>query len=107
MVQPRRTAVPFHPLARDRRHISIVLCVGVGQAPNGVGRARDAPTQDRSGCSARISRCVRIQCESLPWSYVKRGKTDAADAEAICEAVTRPNMHFVPIKTAEQQAALM
>src|SRR5215210_6949294 len=39
--------------------------------------------------------------------YVKRGKTDAADAEAICEAVTRPNMHFVPIKTAEQQAALM
>jgi transposase len=40
-------------------------------------------------------------------AYVKRGKTDAADAEAICEAVTRPNMHFVPIKTAEQQAALM
>jgi transposase len=39
--------------------------------------------------------------------YVKRGKTDAADAEAICEAVTRPNMHFVPIKTREQQAALM
>jgi transposase len=39
--------------------------------------------------------------------YVKRGKTDAADAEAICEAVTRPNMHFVPIKTPEQQAALM
>jgi transposase len=39
--------------------------------------------------------------------YVKRGKTDAADAEAICEAVTRPNMRFVPIKTPEQQAALM
>jgi transposase len=39
--------------------------------------------------------------------YVKRGKTDAADAEAICEAVTRPNMHFVPVKTPEQQAALM
>ncbi len=39
--------------------------------------------------------------------YVKRGKTDAADAQAICEAVTRPNMHFVPIKTPEQQAALM
>jgi len=40
-------------------------------------------------------------------AYVKRGKTDAADAEAICEAVSRPNMHFVPIKTPEQQAALM
>lgn len=38
--------------------------------------------------------------------YVKRGKTDAADAEAICEAVTRPSMRFVPAKSAEQQAAL-
>ena len=39
--------------------------------------------------------------------YVKRGKTDAADAEAICEAVTRPTIRFVPIKSAEQQAVLM
>jgi transposase len=37
--------------------------------------------------------------------YVKRGKTDAADAEAICEAVTRPTMRFVPVKTETQQAA--
>jgi transposase len=37
--------------------------------------------------------------------YVKRGKTDAADAEAICEAVTRPSMRFVPSKTEAQQAA--
>jgi transposase len=40
-------------------------------------------------------------------AYVKRGKTDAADAEAICEAVARPTMRFVPIKDAEQQAAGM
>jgi transposase len=39
--------------------------------------------------------------------YVKRGKTDAADAEAICEAVTRPTMRFVPVKTSEQQALLV
>lgn len=38
--------------------------------------------------------------------YVKRNKTDAADAEAICEAVGRPNMRFVPIKTPDQQAVL-
>ncbi|WP_241666549.1 IS110 family transposase [Jejubacter calystegiae] len=38
--------------------------------------------------------------------YVKTNKTDAADAEAICEAVTRPNMRFVEIKTVEQQAVL-
>ena len=39
--------------------------------------------------------------------YVKRGKNDAADAEAICEAVTRPTMRFVGIKSAEQQSAMM
>jgi transposase len=40
-------------------------------------------------------------------AYVRRGKNDAADAAAICEAVMRPHMRFVPIKTEEQQAALM
>jgi transposase len=39
--------------------------------------------------------------------YVKRNKNDAADAEAICEAMSRPTMRFVPVKTPEQQAALM
>lgn len=39
--------------------------------------------------------------------YVKRGKNDALDAEAICEAMSRPNMRFVPVKSAAQQAALM
>jgi transposase len=39
--------------------------------------------------------------------YVKRGKTDAADAAAICEAVQRPSMRFVPMKSAEQQSVLM
>jgi len=39
--------------------------------------------------------------------YVKRGKNDANDAEAICEAMSRPGMRFVPIKSAEQQGALM
>ena len=40
-------------------------------------------------------------------AYVKRGKTDAADAEAIAEAMTRPSMRFVAVKSKEQQAALM
>ena len=39
--------------------------------------------------------------------YVKRGKNDSVDAEAICEAVSRPGMRFVPVKSAEQQAMLM
>src|SRR5712675_561721 len=39
-------------------------------------------------------------------AYVKRGKNDAIDAAAICEAMSRPGMRFVPVKTVEQQAAL-
>ena len=43
----------------------------------------------------------------MPPAYVKRQKNDAADAEAICEAVIRPNMRFVATKTPEQQSCLM
>ena len=39
--------------------------------------------------------------------YVKRGKNDAADAEALCEAVSRPSMRFVPVKSQDRQAACM
>ena len=39
-------------------------------------------------------------------AYVKRGKNDAIDAEAICEAMSRPTMRFVPVKTVEQQGIL-
>lgn len=49
---------------------------------------------------------VRLMPPIYVKPYVKRGKTDAADAAAICEAVTRPTMRFVPIKTPEQQALL-
>ena len=49
---------------------------------------------------------VRLMPASYVKPYVKRGKTDAADAEAICEAVRRPTMRFVEIKTIDQQAIL-
>ena len=50
---------------------------------------------------------IRLMPAQYVKAYVKRNKNDAADAEAICEAVQRPRMRFVPIKTAEQQAALL
>jgi transposase len=50
---------------------------------------------------------VRLMPASYVKAYVKRNKNDAADAAAICEAVTRPSMRFVAVKTAEQQATLM
>jgi len=50
---------------------------------------------------------VRLIAPQLVKPYVKRGKNDTADAEALCEAMSRPTMRFVPVKTAEQQGALM
>ncbi len=50
---------------------------------------------------------VRMMPARYVKPYVKRNKNDAADAEAICEAVTRPTLRFVAIKTPEQQAVLM
>ena len=53
-----------------------------------------------------LGHTVKLMPSVCVKAYVKRGKTDAADAEAICEAVTRPTMRFVPVKSREQQAAL-
>src|SRR3974377_818309 len=50
---------------------------------------------------------VRLMPAQYVKPYVKRGKNDAADAEAICEAVARPTMRFVPVKTPEQQSMMM
>src|SRR6476659_1947077 len=50
---------------------------------------------------------VRLMPAQYVKAYIKRNKHDAADAEAICEAVQRPTMRFVPVKTADQQAAVL
>ena len=55
----------------------------------------------------KLGHTVKMMPPSYVKGYVKRSKNDAADAAAICEAVTRPSMRFVSVKTAEQQAALM
>jgi transposase len=54
----------------------------------------------------RFGHTVRIMAPRFVLPYRKSGKNDGNDAEAICEAVRRPNMRFVPVKTAEQQAVL-
>lgn len=55
---------------------------------------------------SEMGHTVRLMAPQFVKPYVKANKNDAADAEAICEAVTRPNMRFVPIKNPEQQALL-
>ena len=54
-----------------------------------------------------LGHTVRLMPPAYVKPYVKRHKNDATDAEAICEAVTRANMRFVPTKTAEQQSGLV
>src|SRR5262245_53939761 len=54
-----------------------------------------------------LGHTVKLMPPAYVKAYVKRNKNDAADAKAICEAVTRPSMRFVSVKDAEQQAVLM
>ncbi|AEI82952.1 transposase TnpA (plasmid) [Cupriavidus necator N-1] len=53
-----------------------------------------------------LGHTVRLMAPQFVKPYVKSNKNDVADAEAICEAVTRPSMRFVPVKNIEQQARL-
>jgi transposase len=55
----------------------------------------------------KLGHRVRLMPAKDVRAYVKRNKNDAADAEAICEAVRRPTMRFVGVKSAEQQGRLM
>jgi transposase len=54
-----------------------------------------------------LGHTVRLMPPSYVKAYLKRSKNDANDAAAICEAVTRPSMRFVPTKSAQQQSGLM
>jgi transposase len=55
---------------------------------------------------AKLGHTVKLMAPQFVKPYVKTNKNDARDAEAICEAVSRPNMRFVPVKTLEQQSVL-
>lgn len=54
----------------------------------------------------KLGHVVKLIAPSYVKAYVRRQKNDATDAAAICEAVTRPSMRFVPVKTVVQQATL-
>jgi transposase len=72
--------------------------IGMEACPSGHYWAREL---------SALGHTVRLMPAAYAKPYAKRGKSDAIDAEAICEAVTRPTMRFVPIKSAEQQSAVM
>ena len=87
-----------------RRH---VLAFFQKLAPCLVGIEACATSHHWSREIAALGHTVRLMPPAYVKPYVMRQKNDAADAEAICEAVTRANMRFVETKTREQQACLM
>jgi transposase len=71
-----------------------------------VGMEACAGAHDWARRLINLGYTVKLMAPQFVKPYVKTNKNDAADAEAICEAVSRPNMRFVPVKTTDQQAVL-
>jgi transposase len=92
---------------RKRLRRSEVLPLFAGLRPCLIGMEACATAHHWARELIKLGYTVRLMPPAYVKAYVKRGKTDAADAEAICEAVTRPSMRFVPVKSAEQQSVLM
>jgi transposase len=94
-------------LVRRRLRRSEVLNFFARLSPTLVGMEACATSHHWARELAALGHEVRLMPAQYVKAYVKRQKNDATDAEAICEAVRRPSMRFVPVKSAEQQAALM
>jgi transposase len=92
---------------RKRLRRGQVLTFFVGLAPCLVGLEACATAHYWARELRALGHDVRLMPPQYVKAYVKRNKNDAADAEAICEAVRRPSMRFVPVKTVEQQSALL
>ena len=71
-----------------------------------VGMEACSGAHEWARCCLRLGHRVRLMAPKFVAPYRKSGKNDGNDAEAICEAVTRPSMRFVPVKSLEQQADL-
>jgi transposase len=94
-------------VARRKLRRSEVLAYFKSLAPCLVGMEACATAHHWARELIALGHDVRLMPPGYVKAYVKRNKNDAADAEAICEAVTRPSMRFVPVKTADQQSVLM
>jgi transposase len=92
---------------RKRLRRAEVLSFVSGLGPCLIGMEACATSHYWARELAKFGHTVKLMPPAYVKPYVKRGKNDATDAEAICEAVTRPNMRFVPVKSADQQAVLM
>jgi transposase len=99
--------VQERPVLRRKLRRGEVLGFFAGMRPLLVGLEACGGSHHWARELGRLGHEVRLLPPQYVKAYVKRGKNDARDAEAICEAVGRPTMTVVPVKSAEQQAALM
>jgi len=94
-------------VVRKQLRRSQVLAFFAALAPCLIGMEACATAHYWARELTKLGHKVRLMPAKDVKAYLKRNKNDAADAEAICEAVRRPTMRFVRIKTAEQQGQLM
>ena len=92
---------------RRQRRRGQLLEFFAGLAPTVVGLEACAGSHHLARELAKLGHEVKLLPAQYVKAYLKRGKNDARDAEAGCEAMSRPTMRFVAVKTAEQQAGLM
>jgi transposase len=95
------------PVLRKRLRRKDIMKFFAGLMPTVVGIEAGGGSHHWARVLRDLGHEVKLMPAQFVKPYVKRGKNDAADAEALCEAMSRPTMRFVPVKSAEQQAALM
>lgn len=95
------------PVLRKRLSRKQMLEFFVKQAPTVIGMEACGAAHYWARELVGLGHEVRLLAPQHVKPYVKRNKNDGRDAEGLCEAMSRPTMRFVPVKTAEQQAALM
>src|SRR5450631_3361269 len=95
------------PVLRKKLRRSEVLTFFAKLAPTVVGIEACGAAHYWARMLIGLGHQVKLMAPQLAKPYVKRNKNDGRDAEGLCEAMSRPTMRFVPVKTPEQQAALM
>jgi transposase len=95
------------PVLRKKLRRNEVLAFFAKLAPTVIGMEACGAAHYWARELRKLGHEVRLMAPQHVKAYVKRNKNDGRDAEALCEAMSRPTMQFVPVKTEEQQAALM
>ncbi len=95
------------PILRKRLRRKEVLAFFAKLPPTVVGMEACGASHYWARELMQLGHAVKLIAPQHVKPYIKRNKNDGRDAEGLCEAMSRPTMQFVPVKTEEQQAALM